>query len=153
MPIRPELKPFYGVEWKTVTRPRILARAYDRCEWCGVRNGAAVVRIDQWWAPAYSHLLGTVVLRRKGEDCIILRREAHISECRVVDPIVLTVMHLNHVSGDDRDENLKAACQWCHLNYDLQHHHQTRATRKDEARPILSWSNPPGSVLLPSPHS
>ncbi len=52
--------------------------------------------------------------------------------------IVLTVMHLNHISGDDRDDNLKAACQWCHLNYDLNHHHESRATRKDQNRPILA---------------
>lgn len=45
--------------------------------------------------------------------------------------------HLNHVSGDDRDENLKALCQWCHLQYDKLQHHETRATRKDSARPLL----------------
>ncbi len=43
MPIRPELKQFYGVEWKTVTRPRILARAHDRCEWCGVSNHTEII--------------------------------------------------------------------------------------------------------------
>jgi hypothetical protein len=51
---------------------------------------------------------------------------------------VLTVAHLNHTSGDDRDENLKALCQWCHLHYDLQHHHETRAARKDAARPLIA---------------
>ncbi len=52
--------------------------------------------------------------------------------------IVLTVAHLNHQAGDDRDENLKALCQWCHLNFDKVHHAETRATRKDAARPLLS---------------
>ena len=51
--------------------------------------------------------------------------------------LVLTIAHLNHISGDDRDENLKALCQWCHLNYDKAHHAETRAIRKDAARPIL----------------
>ncbi len=51
--------------------------------------------------------------------------------------VALTVAHLNHIAGDDRDENLKALCQWCHLNYDLGHHHETRAARKDAARPLL----------------
>jgi hypothetical protein len=54
--------------------------------------------------------------------------------------IVLTVAHLNHVAGDDRDENLKALCQWCHLNYDRQHHAETRSIRKDAARPLLAVS-------------
>jgi 5-methylcytosine-specific restriction endonuclease McrA len=52
--------------------------------------------------------------------------------------VVLTMAHLNHISGDDKDENLKMLCQWCHLNYDRLHHHQTRSTRKDARRPILT---------------
>jgi hypothetical protein len=50
--------------------------------------------------------------------------------------VICTVAHLNHVSGDDRDENLKFLCQWCHLNYDKLHHRETRTRRKDAARPI-----------------
>lgn len=103
MPIRPELKQFYGVEWKTVTRPRILARAKNCCEWCGISNG-------------------TEFVGRGGK----------------LVKVILTVMHLNHTSGDDRDDNLKASCPSCHLIYDINHHHETRATRKDEGRPLLS---------------
>ncbi len=50
--------------------------------------------------------------------------------------VVLTVAHLNHNPEDNRDKNLKAFCQWCHLVYDRSHHHLTRATRKDRKRPI-----------------
>lgn len=50
--------------------------------------------------------------------------------------IILTVAHLNHRPGDDRDENLKALCQWCHLNYDKLHHKETRSMRKDARTPI-----------------
>jgi hypothetical protein len=32
MPIAPELKPLYGHQWRTVTRPRILQRCGGRCE-------------------------------------------------------------------------------------------------------------------------
>lgn len=41
--------------------------------------------------------------------------------------IVLTVMHLNHIPEDIRDENLKAACQRCHLRYDAERHKKTRS--------------------------
>ena len=51
--------------------------------------------------------------------------------------VVLSVVHLNHVSGEDDDDNLKALCQWCHLNHDKGHHAETRAIRKDAARPLL----------------
>lgn len=36
--------------------------------------------------------------------------------------VMLTVAHLNHTPGDNRDENLKAMCQRCHLRYDVEHH-------------------------------
>jgi hypothetical protein len=52
--------------------------------------------------------------------------------------VVLTIAHLNHTPGDDRPENLKALCQWCHLNYDKLHHKETRALRKDRTRPLLA---------------
>jgi hypothetical protein len=52
--------------------------------------------------------------------------------------IVLTVAHLNHVAGDERDENLMALCQWCHLHYDRAQHSQTRCKRKDATRPLIA---------------
>ncbi len=36
MPIAPEHKPLYGHKWRTVTRPRVLARCGGRCERCRV---------------------------------------------------------------------------------------------------------------------
>jgi 5-methylcytosine-specific restriction endonuclease McrA len=51
--------------------------------------------------------------------------------------VVLTIMHLNHTPGDDRDENLKAGCQRCHLDYDKEYHRMRRAERKDKERPLL----------------
>ena len=32
MPVRPELRHFYGYHWRHVIRPRILARAHGKCE-------------------------------------------------------------------------------------------------------------------------
>lgn len=55
---------------------------------------------------------------------------------------MLAVAHLNHVAGDDRDENLKALCQWCHLHWDQIHHKETRSSRKDAARPLLKGATP-----------
>lgn len=37
MPIKPENKSRYPKNWKAI-RERILARAHNRCEWCGVLN-------------------------------------------------------------------------------------------------------------------
>ncbi len=45
--------------------------------------------------------------------------------------VVLTVAHLNQDPTDNRDENLKALCQRCHLAHDReQHTENARATRQ-----------------------
>jgi len=45
--------------------------------------------------------------------------------------VILTVAHLNHDINDCRDENLKAMCQRCHLNYDNNMHQLHRKYGKD----------------------
>ena len=136
MPIRPEFRVFYGALWRTVTRPRILARANHRCEQCGVPNYAEVSRIDGAWLDVKATWSeGVLKLWRDGDgEPLSKRPEGRRRKVR----IVLTIAHLNHVAGDDRDENLRALCQWCHLSYDQLHHAETRAIRKDAARPLLN---------------
>jgi hypothetical protein len=46
--------------------------------------------------------------------------------------------HLDHNPANNFEYNLGALCQWCHLHYDAPHHAETRATRKDAARPLLA---------------
>lgn len=135
MPIRPELRHFYGPEWRKVTRPRILERAGNKCEACKVPNHTEVNRGPAGtWLEIWVRFGEPVKKRwrdRAGEE--IAKPTGPQRKVR----IVLTVAHLNHKSGDDRDSNLRAWCQWCHLAYDREHHHETRAARKDAARPII----------------
>jgi hypothetical protein len=134
MPIRRELRKFYGREWRTVTRPRrILERAGWKCEQCGVPHGAIVARVDAlpgWWFSLDGEIHdGTGAL--KG-----MFRGSELDADHLVT-IKIGVAHLNHVAGDDRDENLRALCAFCHLTHDRVLHAETRATRKDAARPLL----------------
>ncbi|MBM3744188.1 MAG: hypothetical protein FJW34_00150 [Acidobacteria bacterium] len=127
MPIRRDLRRFYGAEWRTVIRPRILARARNRCERCGVPDRIETIRAGSAWFEAhYSRWFDH-------------RRRVASPLARAVRTVrvVLTVAHLNHDPADNRDENLAALCQWCHLHYDAPHHKETRATRKDARRPLL----------------
>lgn len=138
MPIRADLRHFYGREWRLITRPRILARAENRCEQCDVPNHSTVKRIRGFWLEeGASWALGTFRRWRTpgGGDW---REEGDPPGRRRKVRIVLTIAHLNHEAGDDRDENLRAWCQWCHLHHDVVHHHETRAARKDAARPLLN---------------
>lgn len=49
--------------------------------------------------------------------------------------IILTIAHLNHVPGDNREVNLRALCQRCHLRWDVEQHRknasQTRRRRRN----------------------
>ena len=152
MPIRRELRKFYGREWRTVTRPRILARAGYKCEQCGIANHGEFMRIGGVWLEWRSSRqlvwrrsrlrvkFGSLALPvwHDSDGSILAERPAPGLKAARMVRIVLTIGHVNHVAGDDRDENLKAWCQWCHLHHDKLHHAETRATRKDAARPLLS---------------
>jgi hypothetical protein len=141
VPIRRELRKFYGREWRTVIRPRILARAGNKCERCLVPNGQAVARFNKY--PGWWFTLDGEMHRPDGSYAGSFRgSDPEFAEPDRLVAIVLTVAHLNHVSGDDRDENLAALCQWCHLHHDQQLHVQsareTRMDRKDATRTLLA---------------
>ncbi len=143
MPIRPELRHHYsGRAWRE-TRTRILARAKQRCEQCGKPNACRVFTltgVESVTDQAFPFMFWTKFGLKAWRDSAGQRVPAGAILWRGLPRpvyVVLTVAHLNHVAGDDRDENLKALCQWCHLNYDKLHHAETRASRKDAARPLL----------------
>ncbi len=143
MPVRPELRHFYrGPAWRT-TRARILRRAGKRCENCGKPDRTTVLtctgRGRMFWMPANGG--------RWRDECGKLYRHLTppwlrygISEPRAIK-VVLAVAHVNHEAGDDRDENLRAWCAWCHLNHDKLKHKQTRCERKDLQRPLLRMAS------------
>jgi hypothetical protein len=142
VPIRPELRALYrGPAW-AATRARILKRAKNRCEQCRKRNGTRVFtytcqaagRRRMFWLSQRSRIWRDERGRPAAASIVYAMAKGLPRKIRVV----LTVAHLNHVAGEDRDENLKALCQWCHLNYDKLHHKDTRCQRKDAARPLLS---------------
>lgn len=130
-----------------------------RCEQCGVEDRKTALRACGWWTPATLestvHMVGwftdgraSQIGTRPGMYCQILPWTMPNGNgptplgfpkeiCRWVG-IILTCAHLNHIAGDDRDENLKLLCQWCHLSTDSDHHKHTRSIRKDRSRPILA---------------
>jgi 5-methylcytosine-specific restriction endonuclease McrA len=126
MPIRPESRCLYPPDWKQI-RQRILARAGDKCEWCGVPNGAVGFRDprdkSRFWDlddpagdSAWEHF------RTDGES--------H----KAVIRIVLTIAHLDHDPRNNDDANLAALCQRCHLRHDApQHASNARKTRARKA--------------------
>jgi 5-methylcytosine-specific restriction endonuclease McrA len=104
MPIRPENKDRYPLDWPAI-RARILMRAGSRCEQCGVENHV------------YGYYDG-------GRFCSIGFDPTQEWDALVLDGyhvirIVLTIAHLDHTPENCAEENLRAWCQKCHNKYDM----------------------------------
>lgn len=104
MPVRPENIDRYPANWREI-RERILARADNKCEKCGVLNHEVGYRDRAGW-----HVV----------DCF---RKGHYEDigngfsAKCVE-IVLTIAHLDHTPENCADDNLRAWCQKCHNAYD-----------------------------------
>ena len=105
MPIKPENKALYPANWKSEIRPRILARAGNRCEQCGVRNHVYGYRT------AAGNFVETDAIFSDGDD--------YEGERRIIR-IVLTIAHLHDMNpANCADDNLAALCQRCHNIHDM----------------------------------
>lgn len=115
----------YPPDWPTISR-NARARAGNRCQFCGIENGA-------------------VGYRERGQFVKIFDAESDIDESAdayqldgyKLITVVLTVAHLDHNPDNWAEENLNALCQRCHLVHDIDHHARnaanTRRRKKIEA--------------------
>lgn len=113
MPIRQENKKLYPKNWKEI-RQAILKRAGNRCEFCGVEN----------YAEGYRDENGHFV-----ESCG-MQQEADALDGLHIIKIVLTIAHLDHNPQNNDPANLRALCQKCHLNHDIEQHRENRRNNK-----------------------
>lgn len=91
----------YPPNWKEI-RERILKRANNKCECCGLENHSEVFSIKingvtNWIKKLFDDTLGFKTVK-----------------------VVLTIAHLDHdeTNQEVTDERLMAMCQLCHLRYD-----------------------------------
>jgi 5-methylcytosine-specific restriction endonuclease McrA len=96
----------YPADWPAI-RQRILERAGNRCERCGLLNGALGYRdMRGRWVPATRPDPPHEAWDHNGQ---LLRRVR----------IVLTIAHIHNPDPHDvRDSNLEALCQQCHNRLD-----------------------------------
>lgn len=136
----------YSPFWKTI-RAHILERDGNRCKFCGVPNGATILRssIDPakyiWYDEAndvHCYPDGEwIKLSEIPEEYEITRQ----GEIRLYTTVVLTVAHLDHTTTNDADDNLAALCQRCHLIHDkdqrITQAAYTRRIKFEERQPAL----------------
>lgn len=113
----------YPKNWKTEIRPRILARADNKCE----QKGCGAVN-HSWGYHGNDEVFYTVkqitdTLEDTGRDMF---DKGDVLEGVGIEKkpkkIVLTIAHLDHNVANNEDSNLKALCQRHHLALDKQQH-------------------------------
>lgn len=125
----------YHPDWKDIIRPQALKKANYRCQNCGVPNRTLIVRNSD----------GSFV---ECDDLVL-------KHCKVTGEkpirVILTISHTNHLVIDNRPENLKALCQYCHLNHDAEHKREMkRAAKLTNFEELKHRLNEPGAeTLLP----
>jgi len=104
----------YPPDWKDI-RKRILARANNRCEFCGIENNTVVA---------------SVIIGRRNLGFYDLKTIKRLRNAAVHEgyypfnyktvKVVLTIAHLDHdeTNWAVSDDRLRALCQSCHLKYD-----------------------------------
>ena len=136
----------YPPNWKTEIRPRILERANNCCEFCGVPNKIHIFRgylldpLTKEKQEVYQDSEGRVF---DASDSSLLFKSEWVyieplsgKEDQKAIKVVLTIAHLDHdeKNHDVKDDRLAALCQKCHLNYDKAEKKRRREEKKKQIK-------------------
>jgi 5-methylcytosine-specific restriction endonuclease McrA len=141
MPITAQNKTRYPKDWQTI-RGRILARAENKCELCGIPNLIVVIRdprhAEAWWTAQEfweAHADGERWCDDVHDQFGYCDEERNMPRTKRIK-VILTIAHLDHQPENNDPANLKALCQRCHLRHDSALHQdnarKTRAMKKGE---------------------
>ena len=108
----------YPPNWLSEIRPRIMERANNKCEFCGLEHKQIVwgVRLkiqDRDGRYKYKRIW----FRDKNDA----EREQRYNDVKPIK-VILTVAHLDHdeTNHEVKDERLRALCRLCHLRDDAE---------------------------------
>jgi len=124
VPIRPEIRWLYPIDWRELSITIRFRRAGGRCEGCGRPHGRLVVHLGdgRWWDAergAWRDGEGRM-LRRALPDADALLMRVRITR------VVLATAHRDHDPTHNRSRNLAALCQRCHILNDRDEHLRRR---------------------------
>ena len=122
MPISAENRKRYPKDWQDI-RAAILERAERRCEFCGVPDGALIVR-GHGPAGATFTLVNTGAVHDATTGEHLGYAGKHEYTGRKITRVILTTAHLDHTPEHNDPANLRALCCRCHLLHDAEHHRQ-----------------------------
>ncbi|GJE39466.1 MULTISPECIES: hypothetical protein [Bacteria] len=123
MPIRPEHRFFYPIDWPQLSIAIRFGRAKGRCEACKRPHGRMVYHLGdgRWWdgeAGVWRDGRGRITRLTLGVDDLLTR----VRTTRVV----LAAAHRDHDTSNNANANLAAFCQRCHMIHDRPEHRRRR---------------------------
>jgi ribosomal protein S14 len=134
MPIRPEHRWLYPIDWRELSAMVRFRRARGRCEHCGRPHGQDVQHVGdgRWydeerrcWRDGRGRRVRVPFPAKRLPEQLRLDGSAGkpaLPRTRVV----LATAHLDHDPGNNRPRNLAALCQRCHLVHDRPEHRRRR---------------------------
>ena len=135
MPIRPEHRWLYPIDWPELSRLVRFRRAKGRCEGCGRPHGSDVIHLGdgRWWdgdRHCWRDDRGRRArgLPRPGRERLTQPALLEGMERRGyrTTRVVLASAHRDHDPGNNDLRNLAAFCQRCHLAHDRAEHRRRR---------------------------
>jgi hypothetical protein len=122
MPIRPQFKWLYPIDWPQLSATIRFKRAKGCCEGCCRPHGRIVQHLGngRWWDEE------RLIWRDgRGRPLPRLKVAADAPGTRSTR-VVLATAHLDHDPTNNRERNLKALCQRCHMINDREEHRRRR---------------------------
>ena len=122
MPIRPEHRFFYPIDWPQLSATIRFGRAGGACEGCGRPHRKTVYCLadGRWWDAA----AGTW-RDGHGRTLPVLPTIEDLGAIRSTR-VVLATAHRDHDTANNAASNLVAFCQRCHINHDRPEHRRRR---------------------------
>jgi hypothetical protein len=117
MPIKPDLRWFYPVDWPEISRRVRFERAGGVCEQCGRPHGEIILCLPdgRWFDAARKTWRSHSGRAARWPD---IEEAVHMRRTR----IILAAAHLDHDPSNNRLRNLKSLCQRCHMIHDRPYH-------------------------------
>lgn len=135
MPIRPENRWLYPIDWVQLSAQIRFRRAHGRCEHCRRPHLERIWHLGngQRWDPAiatWRNERGRAVRAKPALDQLL-------NFCGV-----LACAHLDHDPANNRSRNLAALCQRCHLAHDAGEHRYRRWRNRFVRRALRDFFDP-----------
>jgi hypothetical protein len=122
MPIRPQHRWLYPIDWQQLTDMVRFERAKGRCEHCKRPHGKIVCHLGdgRWWDE------DEATWRDDRGRALRKAPPAPLPDHAPTTRVYLATAHLDNNPGHNEGRNLRALCQRCHIIYDRAEHLRRR---------------------------